>query len=135
MYSVFEAIIETNNTEAKYYRIKFVSQKEKSIFWFLLLRPLKLKMSRGKFISLIYLGDKKFQLNKPLLSVPDIVKCLKLSLSQVPKERSFVKLQERYEAIRFISMWEFYESKNARTTARKRWRYCFCVCEYIYICV
>ena len=32
MYSVFKAIIETNNAEAKYYRIKFVSQKEKNIF-------------------------------------------------------------------------------------------------------
>ena len=30
MYSVFKTIIETNNMEAKYYRIKFVSRKEKN---------------------------------------------------------------------------------------------------------
>ena len=29
MYSAFKAIIETNNMETKYYRIKFVLQKEK----------------------------------------------------------------------------------------------------------
>lgn len=63
--------------EAKFYRIKFAPKKEKLSLDFCSLDLLSLKLSRGKCISLIYLGDKKFQLNKPFLRVPVIVKCLK----------------------------------------------------------
>lgn len=88
---------------------------------------LSLKRLGGKCVSLIHLRDTKFQLNKPLLSTSVTGQCLTaLFLSQVPEKSSFVPKERSFVKIQEIHLWLL---KSEILKKVKKYMY---VCESVY---